>query len=263
MDPMLLPRIFAVALVAALSAFAQPPSPGVPIIGAAHIHLNSADPNAAIAFWTDTIGMSSSSAGSFSSVSTLGVKILFTRKTPSGPSAGSAIDHIALKVPDLQPVVERLSKTPYKPLHPQTSADRLMINGPDGVRIELIEDNSMYTLLEFNHIHLSSKQPKEMQAWYIRNLGARPGFVDTADSIVLPGANLAISQVDSALPTADRAIDHISFEVKDLENFCRQLVENGVKLDSTPHAVPELSASVALVSDPWGTRIELMEKSAH
>jgi catechol 2,3-dioxygenase-like lactoylglutathione lyase family enzyme len=258
-----LSRIFAASLVAAVSAFGQPPFSGAPNIAAAHIHLNSADPGVAIAFWTDVIMASSSRIGSFDGVSTLGVTILFTRKTPSGPSVGSAIDHIALKVPDLQPVVDRLSKTPYTSFRPQTSPDRLMINGPDGVRIELIEDSSMYAPLEFNHMHLSSKQPKEMQAWYIRNLGARPGFADNADSILIPGADLPISEADSAVPSADRAIDHISFEVKDLESFCRKLVDNGVKLDSTPHPVAELGASVTLLSDPWGTRIELMEKSRH
>ena len=256
---MQLSRTFAISLLTALSAFAQSSSPGVPNIVAAHIHLNSADPGAAITFWTEVIGMSS---GSLNSVSTLGVKILFTRKTPSGPSGGSAIDHIALRVPDLQPVVDRLSKTPYKPVGSQTSPDRLMINGPDGVRIEFIEDNSMYAPLEFNHVHLSAKQPKEMQAWYIGNLGARSGTADNMDSILFQGANLVISQADSALPSMDRAIDHISFEVKDLANFCKSLAENGVKLDSPPHLVPELGASIALLSDPWGTRIELMEKSA-
>jgi len=256
-----LSRMFAAYLVAALSALAQPPVPGAPSIAAGHIHLNAADPDVAIAFWTDAMGASSSSIGSFKGVSTLGVKILFTRKAPSGPSAGSAIDHIALKVPDLQPVLDRLSKTPYKSFRPQTTPDRLMIDGPDGVRIELIEDNAFYSSLEFNHLHLSSKQPKEMQAWYVSNLGARPGIVDNADSILIPGATLSISQADSAVPSADRGIDHISFEVTDLENFCRKLVENGVKLDSTPHPAPELGASVAVLSDPWGTRIELMEKS--
>src|SRR5258708_16454498 len=163
---MLMSRMFAASVVAALSAFAQPASQGAPNIAAAHILLNSAHPDAAMAFWTSAIGTSTSSTGSFKGVSTLGVKILFARKTPSGPSAGSAIDHIALKVPDLQPVVDRLSKTPYTSFRPQTSPDRLMINGPDGVRIELIEDNSMYAPLEFNHLHLSSRQPKEMRAWY-------------------------------------------------------------------------------------------------
>ena len=134
-----------------------------------------------------------------------------------------------------------------------------MVDGPDGVRIELIEDSAFYAPLGFDHIHLSSKQPKEMRAWYMKNLGAGPG--DHADSILIPGANLTISQAAAPVPSAERAVAHISFEVKDLENFCRKLVENGVKLDSAPHLAPELNASIVLLSDPWGTLIELMEKS--
>jgi len=255
---MTLLRILAISLAAVLSALAQP---GAPNITAAHIHLNSADPDVAVKFWTEAIGTSSSSMGSLNVVSTLGVKILFARKPPSGPSAGSAIDHIALKVPDLQPVIARLSKTPYKSFRPPASPDRLMIDGPDGVRIELIEDNSMYASLEFHHIHLSSKQPKEMQEWFIKNLGARPGSDDNVDSVFIPGANLTISHADSTVPSEDRAVSHISFEVNELENFGKKLVASGVKLDSAPHLVAELGASVVLLSDPWGTRIELMEKS--
>src|ERR1051325_7327307 len=122
---MLLSRMFAAFLVAVVAALPQPPGPSN--IAAAHIHLNSADPDAAIAFWSDVIGTSSSDIGSFKGASTLGVKILFTRKTPSGPSAGSTIDHIAFKVPDLQPVADRLAKTPYKSFRPETSQDRMMI----------------------------------------------------------------------------------------------------------------------------------------
>jgi catechol 2,3-dioxygenase-like lactoylglutathione lyase family enzyme len=250
-----LSRRIAACLAAALSALAQPPSPGAPSIAAAHIHLNSSDPDVAIAFWNDVIGTSSSGNG----VSTLGVNILFSRKIPSGPSAGSAIDHIALKVPDLQPVIDRLSKTSYKSFRPQTPPDSLMVTGPDGVSIELIEDNAFYAPLGFDHIHLRSKQPKETQAWYIQNLGAAAS--DNPDSVVIPGATLTISPADAPVPSTDRAIDHISFEVNGLENFCRRLVEKGVKLDSTPHPAPEISASIALLSDPWGARIELMEKS--
>lgn len=220
-----LSRLFVASLAAVVSALAQP---GAPNIAAAHIHLNAADPDAAIAFWNDVIGTSNSTIGSYKGVDTLGVKILFTRKAPSGASTGSAIDHIALRVPDLLPVIDRLSKTSYKSFRPPNSSDRIVIDGPDGVRIEIMEENSAYTPLEFNHIHLSSKQPKEMQAWYIANLGARPGPVD-ANSVLIPGANVTISQADSVVPSADRSIDHISFEVTDLENLCKKLVESGAK----------------------------------
>jgi catechol 2,3-dioxygenase-like lactoylglutathione lyase family enzyme len=259
---MLQSRFLAAFLITALPAIAQPPFPGARNITGAHVHFNSSDPDAAMAFWTGIIGTSTYSNESQKGVSTLGITILIDRKAPAGPSAGSAIDHLTLKVPDLQPLVEKLAKTPYKSFHPQADDSRLIIDGPDGVRIELIEDNSMYAALEFDHIELHSAQPKEMQAWYAKNLGGRPGTTDTAISLLIPGAALRFMQADAPLPTAERAIDHICFEVKDIDSFCKKLSENGVKLDSAPRLVPEIKASVAWLTDPWGTRIEVMEKAA-
>ena len=267
---MLPPRIFAgflillpAFLIATPGAMAQPPGRGPRNISAGHIYLNSADPDAAIAFWKDMIGTGTFNFGSLNGVSTLGGTILFTRKMPAGPSAGSSIDHLALKIPDLQTFIDRLAKSPYKSIHTQSGEGRLMVDSPDGVRIELIEDNTMYAALEFSHVHLRSTQPKEMQAWYIKNLGGRPGMDDNPDTVLIPGMTLMFTQADSTVPSADRAIDHIAFEVKDLAAFCGKLGENGVKIDSAPHAVPEMKASVALLTDPWGTRIELIEKTAH
>ena len=101
-----------------------------------------------------------------------------------------------------------------------------------------------------------------MQQWYATNFGARTGIGDAADSILIQGATLALTQATWPLPTAGRAIDHLGFEVRDIQTFCRQLIENGVKLDSPPQVVPDLKASIAFLTDPWGTRIELMEKTA-
>ncbi len=257
-----LSRTFAALVIATVSVVAQPPAPGRGL-AAGHIHLNSADPDAAIAFWKDVIGTATYTNQSMTGVSTLGVTFLFNRQAPSGPSAGSAIDHVALKVPDLQPFSERLAKTGFKSFHPQSDDYRLMIDGPDGVRIELTEDNTMYAPLEFSHIHLYSTNPAEMQAWYVKNLGGRQGNAENPDTVQLPGAQLIITKAESAVPSIQRAIDHLSFEVKDLAAFCGALSANGVKIDVAPHASPELNATTALFTDPWGTRIELMEKAAH
>ena len=255
-------RTFAAFVIATVSANAQPPSPGARSVAAGHIHLNSADPDAAIAFWKDVIGTATYTNQSLTGVSTLGVTILFNHKAPSGPSAGSAIDHLAFKVPDLQPFSERLAKTAFKSFHPQSDEYRLMVDGPDGVRIELIEDNTMYAPLEFSHVHLYAANPAEMQAWYPKNLGGRPGNAENPDAVQLPGAQLIVTRADHAVPSVQRAIDHLSFEVKDLAGFCGALAASGIKIDVPPHASPELNATTALFTDPWGTRIELMEKAA-
>jgi catechol 2,3-dioxygenase-like lactoylglutathione lyase family enzyme len=250
-------QTIAVCLIAAVPALSQRNV----VVG--HIHLNSADPAASMAFWKDVIGTSAFTNQSLNGVSMIGVLILFTKTAPMGPSAGSAIDHIGITVPDLQPFEERLAKTSYKSSKPTEGGDRLLIEGPDGVRVELIEDNSMFADKQFSHIHFHTAQPKDMQAWYAKNFGARPAPGDNADSSLLAGATLTFTQAESAVPTVGRAIDHIGFEVKGLEAFCKALTDGGVKLDSPYHSQPELKLATAFLTDPWGTRIELTEGLSH
>lgn len=260
---MSLSRVFAVSLIAAVPAFAQLASPNAQGVAFGHMHLNSADPDAAIAFWTDLIGASPYSHESLKGVSMLGAIILFTRKAPSGPSAGSVIDNIGLKVPDLQPFVDKLAKTSYKSHQPAAGGDSLLIDGPDGVRIELTEDSSMYATLEFHGVHFRTAQPKEMQAWYDKIFGARPGTGEKWTSSDISGVSLTYEPADSSVPSAGRAIDHIGFEIKGLEAFCKKLSDNGIKLDSPYRSVPQIKLSIAFLTDPWGTRIELTEGLAH
>ena len=56
-----------------------------------------------------------------------------------------------------------------------------------------------------------------------------------------------------------RAMDHIGFEVKGLEAFTKKLEAQGIKLTSPYRQVPALGISIAFITDPWGTYIELTE----
>jgi len=79
----------------------------------------------------------------------------------------------------------------------------------------------------------------------------------------LPGVMLLFSPVDTPVTgTKGRALDHIGFEVKGLEDFTKTLEANGVKLDTPYRKVPQMDFAVAFLTDPWGTRIELTERSA-
>ena len=251
-------RIIAVWLLATLPAVAQRSAPNLTF---GHIHINSGDPDKTIAFWTDIIGISTWSRDSLSGVSTLGVLILIARSAPSGPSAGSAIDHIGFKVPDLQPFIGKLAKTSYKSFQP--ASDQLMIDGPDGVRIELAEDSSMYAPLQFDHIHLYTTRPNDVQAWYAKLFGARPGGEDQPNTSFTVGAAFSVTHADSVSPTAGKAIDHIAFEIKNLESFCKKLAAEGIKFDSPYQVLPQLKLSSAFLTDPSGARIELTEGLAH
>ena len=59
--------------------------------------------------------------------------------------------------------------------------------------------------------------------------------------------------------TQGRAIDHIGFEVKNLEAFTKKLEAQGIKLTSPYRQVPALNISIAFITDPWGTYIELTD----
>jgi hypothetical protein len=59
--------------------------------------------------------------------------------------------------------------------------------------------------------------------------------------------------------TQGRALDHIGFEVKNLEAFTKKLESEGIKLAVAYRQVPALNISIAFITDPWGTYIELTE----
>jgi catechol 2,3-dioxygenase-like lactoylglutathione lyase family enzyme len=250
-------RIVAVWLLATLPGIAQRSGPNVTF---GHVHINAADPDKTIAFWTDVIGTSTWSRDSLKGVNTLGVLILIARAVPTGPSAGSAIDRIGFKVPDLEPFLGKLAKTGFKSFQP--ASDRLMIDGPDGVRIELTEDSSVYAPLQFDRIHFNATQPKDIQAWYAKLFGARPGGEDQPNSFTA-GVAFSLAHADSVAPTAGRAIDHIAFEIKNLESFCQKLAAEGIRFDSPFQSLPQLKLSSAFLTDPSGARIELTEGLAY
>jgi catechol 2,3-dioxygenase-like lactoylglutathione lyase family enzyme len=53
-------------------------------------------------------------------------------------------------------------------------------------------------------------------------------------------------------------LDHIGFEIRNLEAFCQRLETLGVKLDR-PYTKGSTGVATAFLTDPWGTSIELTE----
>jgi catechol 2,3-dioxygenase-like lactoylglutathione lyase family enzyme len=98
-----------------------------------------------------------------------------------------------------------------------------------------------------------------MQAWYAKTFGAKPGMRGQFQADDIPGVNLTFTKSDSAtMPTKGRALDHIGFEVKHLEAFCKKLEASGIKLDRPYGKLPS-GVGIAFITDPWGTQIELNE----
>jgi catechol 2,3-dioxygenase-like lactoylglutathione lyase family enzyme len=107
---------------------------------------------------------------------------------------------------------------------------------------------------------LTAADVDAMRAWYVDVFGAVAGRRGSFVAADLPGVNLTFSPAPApVVGTRGRALDHIGFEIKDLENFCKQLEARGIKLDRGFTRVPTMNLAAAYLTDPWGTYIELTE----
>jgi predicted enzyme related to lactoylglutathione lyase len=117
-----------------------------------------------------------------------------------------------------------------------------------------------------HHVHFTNKQYVEMQQWYMKAFDAtlRPGQTDFFIGADLPGVGYMLNffkwePAENQVGTAGRAVDHVGFEVRNLEEFCKQLEAKGIKLTMPYRKVPALNLGIAFITDPWGTYIELTE----
>ena len=115
--------------------------------------------------------------------------------------------------------------------------------------------------IAFHHVHLYVPQGADAaaKAWYVQTFGGVPGKRSNYEAADFPGININFSgQAAAQAPTRGRMLDHIGFEIRNLEALCRQLAARGVKFDVSYVKGPNGIATAAL-TDPWGTSIELTE----
>ena len=134
--------------------------------------------------------------------------------------------------------------------------------GPDDLKVELLEMKAQAEPAKLHHIHFYGTQQTEMRDWYVKVFGAtaappgNPNFI-TAN---LPGVGLNFSTAPApTVPTAGRALDHIGFEVDNLQEFLKKLEGQGIKPTVTYRRNEALDIAIAFIVEPWGTNIELSE----
>jgi catechol 2,3-dioxygenase-like lactoylglutathione lyase family enzyme len=243
-----------------------------------HHHLFVSDVEAHKRFWVDTLGGSFLTLGSgVQAVRFPNVFLLFRLQAPSAGTKGTTVDHIGFSVPDVRAVRDKLRAARYRivtreeAVSPQSIADDvavtangtsiLYVMGPDDVKVELVEQKSQTTPIALHHVHFFGAQNAEMQAWYAKVFGATPraGSAQFV-SATLPGVTLNFSPSSQpVVATTGRAIDHIGFEVKNLEAFTKKLAADGIPIKVSYRQVPGTDMFIAFISDPWGTQIELSE----
>jgi catechol 2,3-dioxygenase-like lactoylglutathione lyase family enzyme len=249
----------AALLMVSSSLYAQLASPNDKGVAMGHLHLNTADVAAQKKVWTGVLGATPIKLGNMDGVKMPGAVILFTAKAATGPTEGSTVNHVGVVVPSIADLPGKLDAAGFK-YTKNANGKQIMIDGPDGLKLEVTADPSVTDVVRFHHIHFYTADPLAIQAWYAEKFGAKPGKRAIWEAGDLPGANLTYAKATADVaPTMGRALDHIGFEVHDLEAFCKNLEANGVKFEGPIHKAPQISLEYVFLVDPWGTRIELTE----
>lgn len=101
--------------------------------------------------------------------------------------------------------------------------------------------------------------PSEAAAWYAKWFGATVVREGNDAVARIPGMDMQFVETsEPASGTRGRALDHIGFEVANLEAFASKLQDGGVTINM-PFRTMSLGflTAITFITDPWGTYIEL------
>ena len=243
-----------------------------------HHHINTTDPAAHQRFWLEGLGGKTVTIGSAAReiIAFPNVLVFLTAREPTGGTRGTVVNHVGFETTDITTDVARLQAMGYPMItreelpNTYTVIDGIgrreggntiaYVLGPDAIKVELIENTAISHDIQMHHIHWATDEGEAMQAWYVENFGAAMGSRIGQPAADLPGVNLTFGPTPvPTSPTAGTVLDHIGFEVRNLEAFCRELEAKGIQFDRGYTEVASLGIAIAFFTDPWGTYIELTE----
>jgi catechol 2,3-dioxygenase-like lactoylglutathione lyase family enzyme len=181
-----------------------------------------------------------------------------------GATQGSVVNHVGFIVNNVQLRVAEWKAAGVTVLPGNNNRlDQAYVVTPDGVRIEILEDKTQSMPVRNEHIHLSLTEAEipRAQAWYAKTFGGKAGTRNDAPVVDLPGVQVRFAKADTKqLPTRGRVLDHIGFDVKDHAAFVKKLEAEGIKLDEPVRKSPT-GSTITYITDPWGTRIEIVQRA--
>ena len=257
-------------VVACVMAFASPraqllqPNAGGLSMGV--VVLNVTDVAAHRKFWVDEFDAKPVKVGQLDGATIPGFVILFRPQAATGPSEGSTINHMGLKLNKLSEFTARFDRGGYKydpPRIGRETTPQTYVTGPDGFRMELVEDPSLPVPAIGHHLHYWMADPEAVKKWYVDTLHLEPTYRGPYPAGDVPGMNYTFaplgSQKGPGVPTKGRVLDQVGLDVADLKAYCAKLQAAGVKFDVPYGKDAELGLFSATLTDPWGASIRLTE----
>jgi len=245
-------------------AQALPPNEAGVTMG--HWHLNSREVAANKQLFV-ALGGTAIKPGDFEIVRFPGVAVFLHQRPdtppPTGGTEGTVINHVGLIVPNVAEAVAKWKAAGVNVVPGNNGRiDQAWITTGEGLKVEILEDKAQRLSIQHHHVHFYVAEAviPEMQAWYAKHFGAKPGKRGSNQAADIPGVNLTFTKSDKpTVPTHGRVLDHIGFDVKDLVGFTKKLEAAGVMLTAPITARPD-GNKLTFLKDPWGTSIELNER---
>ena len=260
--------LIAMLLLSATSAFAQLVGPNQLGVTMGHVHLSVKDVDVHKQFWIEVMGGTLVKNGPLELIQFPGVFIMLRKADASGPPAGTIVNHFGFIVKDMPAMLAKWKAAGLK-VDPTQNPNEAYVNAPDGIRLEVYGEPALPTPVSMNHLHYAAVDIPGIKAWYVNVFGANPGRRPCVGCIAnptmieaddLPGVNLSFGGSNTpTLPTKGRSLDHIGFDVKNLDAFVSSLAAKGINIEAPIRQVPNSKVKVAFLTDPWGTYIELTE----
>ena len=240
-------RLHTVTMLCAVPLFAQLPSPNAAGVSAGHDIFSFHDMDAANKFW-NALGGEPAELGPLKMTKYPGVLFLMRKGEPKGGTEGSTIDYIGFKVKNLKETLARMDAAGFKPLAGATAAQAFLM-APDDVKVRVAEDKSLGTPVAADMLRMVVPDPAAAKAWYEKWFGTD-----------IPGSKITFAKADGPVAgTKGRAFDRIGLEVRGVEQKCKDLEAGGIKLDGAYRKASAMNLAVCVLTDPWGTYIEISD----
>ena len=242
-----------------------------------HHHLNVTSIDAHKKLWIDTLGGKPVKVGTSPNEIVMfpNVLIFLRQQVSTGGTKGTTVNHIAFAVSDVRQLRDKARAAGYPivtreeagagdvvtddvSFNKEQGSYSIFVMGPDDIKVQFFEVKNSPTPIALHHIHFAGRAT-EMRDWYVKEFGATPGKRGAYVTANLPGVDLSFGPATNVTGTRGHVLDHIGFEVKNLEALCKKLESEGIKLDRPYTKVPALNIATAFMYDPWGTYIELTE----
>ena len=228
-----------------------------------HLHLATPDVDASRRFWTALGGVAVQN-GQLQLIQLPGTFVMLRQsQQTTGGSEGSTVERVMFRVRNAEwpQLVEKLEAATG------SKFPGALLKSPEGVTIELRGAESQDTSVRMERVDFRTVAPAETRDWYAKTFGAGSDVLAGSTPPVyvgqLPGLSMYFRKADAApAGTRGRGLDHIGFEVKNLEEFCKKLEAAGQKFDRPYGRLPNSTTAIAFLTDPWGTYIELTENLA-